>query len=102
MINYIPIEIYASEYTDSIYRLVNIFQIPFSIVNEQFLEFITFINSNKDELTQDFVCKSIMKMIGEFLIYKEWGDVMDIKFAFDKQYIYLFLIDKPLKLNNNI
>jgi hypothetical protein len=101
MINYLIININQVNSDEVIYRLTKIFDIPISIASDAFTEFLTLIYGVPDQLTSEWISTFLKKMIGEFLLYKGFdSDIMDIKFSFNKGYISLFLIDKPLIIDN--
>lgn len=101
MINYIPIKINNITQDKVVQQLAKIFNMPDTIVNDNLTEFLIILNSDPDSIDTAFIAALLKKMIGEFLFYKGLSnDVMNIKFSFNKGYVFLFLIDKLIIIDN--
>lgn len=99
MINYIPINLYDSDklMRTTILQLVSIFNVGYIIANYILWDFIQMVHGSVgvESLNQNSVNKLVSSLVGEFLLYKDSeNNPYIMKAAFDKNYIYIFLIDK--------
>jgi hypothetical protein len=106
LINYLPIKLDGNISSEIIEQYRNIFNIYYHMAQTNLSSCIEMIQSiirmNDGRLTMATIEPVIKSYVGELISYKEWKDPFVIKVSFNDEYIYLFLIDKPIQLNNNI